>query len=158
MVLSVLFSAGAVPLSFNDQVYPTSTSVAAVVASPTLTSSNIPSSTNPEYVQFLEELVGELSGVFATWVHQNPPPSSPTSLTDMYHQRTNTCRTSNNTSGKHRFSQPIVSIATEIIRSLKDCAIKSDLPHNNPAIISRRRRLLCCCLRSSPSTISSSSW
>ena len=92
MVLSVIFNAGAVPLSLDDQInyYPSSSSTS-VESSPA----------DPEYVHFLEELVGEFSGVFATLIHQNPPPSSPTSLADMYHQRTNTCRSSS--SGKNLF-------------------------------------------------------
>ena len=48
MVLNVLMCAGAVPLRASDE-------------------------QSTEYVQFLEQLVGELSTVFAQWVHQNPP-------------------------------------------------------------------------------------
>jgi hypothetical protein len=82
MVLSVILHAGAVPLSLEDQVhyYPSSSTT---FQSSTIFQSSSPAS--PEYVQHLEELVGELSGVFATFIHQNPPPSSPTSLADMYH-------------------------------------------------------------------------
>ena len=58
MVLNVLFCAGAVPLRPEEQTHPTSTT----------TNSN----NSAEYVQFLEQLVGELSHVFAQWVHQNP--------------------------------------------------------------------------------------
>lgn len=118
MVLSVLFTAGAVPLSFDDQTYPTTTSSA------TATTSSAGQSTNIEYVHYLEELVGELSGVFATWVHQNPPPSSPTSLADMYHQRANTC---NRSTGKIKVWKKTVyfsrffQLLYEIIRPLRDC-------------------------------------
>lgn len=96
MVLSVLLNAGAVPLSFDEQNhYHPTTSVASIPSAAGHYSSSTSSSpANPEYVHYLEELVGELSGVFATFIHQNPPPSSPTSLTDMYHQRANTCRSS----------------------------------------------------------------
>ncbi|KAI9552079.1 hypothetical protein GHT06_022416 [Daphnia sinensis] len=93
MVLSVLLNAGAVPLSFDEQNhYHPTTSVASTPSTVGHYSSSSPA--NPEYVHYLEELVGELSGVFATFIHQNPPPSSPTSRTDMYHQRANTCRSS----------------------------------------------------------------
>ena len=131
MVLSVLLNAGAVPL-IDDQTYTTS-------AATTPSSAN-----NPEYVHFLEELVGELSGVFATWVHQNPPPSSPTSLADMYHQRTNTCR-STTTTGNEPFSS-ILSLSlslvsstrfncsTEIIRPLRDCNYVSGICHQTSSL------------------------
>jgi len=66
MVLNVLMCAGAVPLRPEErpqqrQVHPQQDSA--------------------EYVQFLEQLVGELSQVFSQWVHQNPPNAAPMSHT-----------------------------------------------------------------------------
>ena len=92
MVLSVIFNAGAVPLSLEEQIHYYPSSSTSNQSSSAAQSSSSP--VNPEYVRDLEELVVELSGVFATYIHQNPPPSSPISLADMYHQRTNTCRSS----------------------------------------------------------------
>ena len=123
MVLSVLLNAGAVPL-IDDQTYTTS-------AATTPSSAN-----NPEYVHFLEELVGELSGVFATWVHQNPPPSSPTSLADMYHQRTNTCR-STTTTGNEPFSS-ILSLSLSFSGELNSFQL---LDWNYPAVKRLQLRL-----------------
>jgi len=96
MVLSVLLCAGAVPLSSAEaDIQPLPAQF--VLPSHFQQSPQVAQQQQPEYVAFLESLVGELSCVFANWVHQNPP-VSPTA--NMYQQR-NTCH---HRSGKHLFS------------------------------------------------------
>jgi hypothetical protein len=115
MVLSVLLCAGAVPLTDDHhQVYqplPSNIVVASQILRESSSSSQQqqqsqqPQPQSPEYVQYLEHLVDELSCVFANWVQQNPPSSpsspptspSPARLVDMYQQRV-TCQRSNSTS------------------------------------------------------------
>lgn len=102
MVLSVLLCAGAVPLSSAEADIPTLPLPAQFVlpshfqqSSPQVAQQQ--QQQQPEYVAFLESLVGELSCVFANWVHQNPPVSP----TEMYQQQRNTCH--HRSSGKHTF-------------------------------------------------------
>ena len=80
MVLNVLWCAGAVPLRPHE----TTTTSSAGSSAPSSASgaasapphNNNNNNNNEEYVQFLEQLVGELSNVFAHWIHQNPPDAS----------------------------------------------------------------------------------
>ncbi len=98
MVLSVLLCAGAVPLSSAEaDIQPLPAQF--VLPSHFQQSPQVAQQQQqPEYVAFLESLVGELSCVFANWVHQNPP-VSPTA--NMYQQQRNTCH--HRSSGKHFF-------------------------------------------------------
>ena len=95
MVLSVLLCAGAVPLSSAEADIPTAQFVLPSQFQQQVAQQQ--PQQQPEYVAFLECLVGELSCVFANWVHQNPP-VSPTA--NMYQQR-NTCH--HRSSGKQTF-------------------------------------------------------
>lgn len=103
MVLSVLLCAGAVPLSVDDQ-QPPPAPQPAITSIPSAPQTPVPfDGQQGDYVQYLEHLVGELSGVFAAWVHQNPLPTSAESarLLDMY--RMANCRQQHPSSGELSF-------------------------------------------------------
>lgn len=99
MVLNVLLCAGAVPLQPEErpqqrQVHPQQDSA--------------------EYVQFLEQLVGELSQVFSQWVHQNPPNASQMNDTRARNITRNTSRGNDNHHHIHSRTWKTLQIRADI--------------------------------------------